>query len=75
MKISANMAHMQYLLRWYHDTAILQVWQIKMKCWLTCHIYKPILDEFVNMISESSSTNYVLNTEKFGQYDPYAILS
>ena len=59
-KILANMAHMQYHLRKYHDTVIPQVGKPK----------------WTITIMNSCSTNYACSEhEDFGQYDQYAIPS
>ena len=64
MKMLANMAHMQYHLRWCHVAAILQVWWINSK------------SLFTHVLTISSDSNYVPNEhEDVNQYDPYAIPS
>ena len=64
-KIFANMAHMQYYLRKYHDAVIPQVGKPKWNA-----------DWIIVLMMNSSSTNYAPSEhEGFGQYDQYAILS
>ena len=63
--ILANMAHMQYQLRKYHDAVILQVGKPKWNA-----------DLIIVFIMNSSSTNHACNEhEDLGQYDQYAIPS
>ena len=60
---------MQYHLRWYYDTSILQVSRIKLKPWEAKII--GLINSF-----DTNYMNYILNNNKnLGQYDLYAILS